>query len=322
MILMSPMKKIIAIILVTILFFNICTIVRTEAQPSWIPERSEIRSSKVVIQLHNLQPEYLIYLPESTEEFYSVKFVRLIEFIDTNGDGLFDYSDRQLAIGILCEKTQWHVDVRRNTTTLVVNLTARIRVVHLYGRYGPPSSARVSMVNWIFSNDMQLNDYDIRGGSEIKIDLIVKNWPWHLKTSMLALQIEIRAFRGSEKPSHGRMHVRDEHDTHKQKNMKEIGYISESIGYGILFRASKKILVDDEETTLMGITASNDTILITYPRFSKKLIHDPSIRIIQIIEEKIGFVGELTGLIIGILGITIAYMSIIKFKRKLGLNKD
>ncbi len=310
-------KPMIILALILVLIFIIALPYKqTSAQPHWVPQKGEMRSSKVVIRLHNLQPTYIISILDKAAYQYMIQFVQLVEFIDSNQNGQFEPYERTLSRGILCERTHWDVKVVENDTVLIVNLTAHIRVVSTTPHAGPPNFAYVSIVNRMYRNDVRIGPYHIRGESEVKIDIMVWDWPWKNQNSMIALQIAIDYIQGSNYTEKRKVQMHS--SKHENENIHEIVFRSTDADYGIVFRSSKDVTVDNNKVPLSGIAVrENNSICIVYPHFNEFLVHDPSIRIIQLIEEKVGRMGLTIGSIALIISIAITYASIMKIKKKL-----
>ncbi len=291
-------------------------IINTYAQPNWIGDKREIRTGKVVIRLPRSQPEYFISSTSKENIGYSVKFLQLIEFIDTNGNNLLDKDEVALSRGILCGQVSWDIDVEQNETALEVKLSSHIRVIYHGPMMGPPKTAYVEIRNTIFTHETSINGYDIMSEQEVKIDIIVMNWPWRAQNSLLSLRVIFGTYHGEE-ITYGRK-MANEHRKDPRHNVDSIMMRDPGLDYGILFRVRESIKVDGLNKTMQAMNwRDNNTLEITYPHFDDVLIHDPSIRIIELVAEKIGFMGWFAGAIMVIISALISYLSIISLRKKI-----
>jgi len=309
------------------MFILLCTgQFKVYSQPSWIPNESSIVSGDIRFKFKDTHPEYLIENIKAEDIYYIIRFSRIVEFIDKNDNNVYDSSDIITAIGVLCEKVVWDItyDERRidDVTELMVNLSARIRVIKIGMQGYPISYARVTLVHRIFDRDIMINAYEIKGQYELKIDIIIEDWPWHKKQSKIALLISIEGYKQIEKGRYKKhkpkMHFSKEEIRHNVIN--KIYIISPDAKYGVEFRIANKVRIDGNESIIHGVKElRNESIeeqfAITYPRFDRILYHDPSIRIFFEEEEKIGVYGITAGIVISIMMIALAAVTILKIRR-------
>lgn len=289
---------------------------KVSSQPNWISDKKEIRAGKIIIRIPRIQPEYFITTYDKESLGYVVKFSQLIEFDDANGNKQLDDDEMILSRGVLCGKATWNINVRQNDTFLQVNLSTYIRVIHHGPMAGPPKKAFIEIINTVFTRDTVVNGYDILGEREIKIDFIIRDWPWRSEKSVLLLRILFETSRGGISENMGKMQHR--HTVDSKRRINSITMRDPSLSYGILFRIRSDINVDASNSTLLSLDwRNNNTLDMTYPHFNQLLRHDPSIRIIDLVTQTIGITGWVTGSLILILSVAISVASVSRLRKRL-----
>ena len=188
-------------------------------------------------------PHFKWWVTEHNDTVYIAKFVSLIEFIDKNGDGAFQYNETVTKEDMLPQELQqgqqeapkfwspvfpfaqggalWDFsgfynltaenneiigigfDFQLNMSSTTLDETDRIAYSDLY----------VLLKCKIYFEDVGIEVepdmiyYNISGLAELKVDIIIENWPWHTDESMLALRWDITVEEEPEQVGHGlRMH--------------------------------------------------------------------------------------------------------------------
>ncbi len=316
---MKMLKKtlLIAILVLSLTLINTHqTAIRTNAQPSWISDKREIHTGKMIVRVPKNQPEYLISPKGITSSGYLIKFMQIIEFQDNNGNNLLDEEDKVLSMGILCDKSSWEISVKQNKTMLQVNFSSWIRVIYHGHGGGPPKKAFIKITSTIFAHDKRINNYDIEGEDEIKLDILIVNWPWRTDKSELSLRILFSTY--SEEHANLGKNVLHHHKKDSARHMDLLALRDPELSYGILFRVNSFLLIDGLNKSILGVVwRNNNTLEIIYPHFSKILIHDPSLRMIELINQKIGFIGFTTGVIVAVVSIALSIVTVMKFRERL-----
>lgn len=307
---------------VVIIFTLVVSNIQVHSQPHWDFDNYQIVGSNIVISFINKQPSYTITHPKFEQIAYYIQFVQLIEFQDKNNNFSFDANDRILARGILCDKFAWNIKANETENALIVALSSEIRVVKMGAHYGPPLSAHVSFVNRMFFEDTAVGDYQIKGESDLKIDIIIRDWPWQKDDSYLALMVNLQSYdikHGGTKLSTITQHKKEKYG---KTEMAEFTLKATESSYGISFKNSYSVNIDNAVSECTTSLSENKTLYINYPHFDEILIHDPVISIISSIEEKIGFFGIIVGATTLVFALMIAVYSIRRVKRKLFVERS
>ncbi|MEX2690485.1 MAG: hypothetical protein Q6351_009225 [Candidatus Njordarchaeum guaymaensis] len=250
--------------------------------PSWNSNTATIEAPGIVVRFFDRQPHYLIWVPgENGTTVYFIKFLEIDEFVDQNGNGLYEENER-VAFSYLTGMGEWNIYAETlegpdNSTELRITMQATIMIQPTtFGN----STANVTFVNHIFDKDVDLNGYEIAGGKEVKIDIIIENWPWKYKNSMLALGIIFGTCDHQGREYRAQIHQR-EHANHQEGVELEHG----ELGYKLEFRYQDEVRVrngDQEELIEINGTLeekqNKDILYLVYPHFEDKLVHDPSIK--------------------------------------------
>lgn len=292
------------------------SVTETKAQPSWIGDKKEIHTNKMIIRIPHNQPEYYVSTRNINSAGYLMKFMQIIEFEDRNGDNTLNRGDIVLSRGLLCDKSNWRVSVKQNETLLQVNLSSWVRVIHHGPMQGPPKKAFIKIISTIFTRDKFIGNYDIKGQSEVKLDIIIMDWPWRSKQSNLALRILFTSYR--EEYVNARREVVYQHERDSKRHMDVLALRDPNLNYGVLFKVNQFVYIDKSNGSIVGTSwKSNNTLEIIYPHFNDFLIHDPSLRVIELVNQKIGRIGLFAGLIITLMSVFVSIITLKNFRKKL-----
>ena len=217
---------------------------------------------------------------------------------------------------MLCDKSSWEIAVKQNETLLQVNFSSWIRVIYHGPMMGPPKKAFIKIISTIFTHDTSVGNYDIEGESEIKLDIVIMDWPWRSKESNLALRILFTPYKGENLSNERR--VMHQHKKDYKRHMDLLTLRDPNLDYGVLFRVRQFIYADGLNSSIVGTSwRDNNTFEIIYPHFNDILIHDPSLRVIELIRQRIGQIGLITGSIIILVSISVSIITLKGFRRKL-----
>jgi len=288
-------------------------------------------------------PHFKWWVTEYNDTIYVAKFVSLIEFIDKNGDGAFQYNETVTAEDMLSQEPQqgqqeppefwspvfsfaqggalWNFSGFYNLTTgndeiigIGFDFKLNMNSTMLNGTDRTAYSDLFVLLRCnIYFEDVEIEVepdmiyYNISGLAELKVDVIIENWPWHTDKSMLALRWDVAV---EEEPKHERhchcirMHG-EEIDINKimeeerpigpkdpKEKMTKLEFISgitnETHAYFGAATNAVKINSTTGKKEIVGVTCSyrtdgnNIRFYIAYPYFGdQRLEHDPIIGITE-----------------------------------------
>ncbi len=254
-----------------------------ESQPSWKPREASAKAGAVKVIFLHKQPIYIVrYAGDKEYSGYVVKFKRLIEYRDLDGDLVFDPTDALISHAILITKGFWNIYVEEfsidGSIGLKIILEAFLLVSGKHQR-GAPKRVRVLITNYLFEGLANIGGYLVNGSTEIKIDITVENWPWAVEDSYLALEVEIGCERNYT--SIRRYH---RHTIREKKKFHETIVSASGVPYNLSFWINNDVRIDNKTKEILSINAVEENLYITYPRFKNLLKHDPIISISRIRE--------------------------------------
>ena len=279
------MKKAIGLILVAMfLSMGLSQLALYAKPPMWHGNTSTIETSEMVVRFLNNRPWYQIWIPGKNQTAtYIVKFNRIVEFLDTDADNSFDYSDETLAQAILYEAT-WKVSAQtiNGSEGVELRITFNAMVQVTYSRGGmPPNFVNVTFVNRIYDHDAEVEGIPIKGNRELKIDIIIDGWPWANPDSKLALEIVyagmFRGKQGTPRCEARKYQIRNRYMGCVRLQGEDAGYYAE-----FRYQTQARLMSGDTEKDIKvnstnSFTKNSATTWLVYPHFDGTLIHDPSI---------------------------------------------
>lgn len=307
------------IIALTLLPFN-----SVYSQPSWHSNTATIKTPDLVVRFFNRQPQYMFWVPnEKGTAVYIVKFLEIVEFNDKDNDGAYTANDELLARAQLLESSvMWNINaeelVVNNIKEIRITMNATVRVISTTpGMGGQIGYVEVSFINHIYNETINIDGYEVEGNKELKIDIIISDWPWISQNSKLAIGIIFAGhFRGKEKTPNMRRHMVREH-------LREVRMSHEGYPYEGAFRYRDQVKIMENNT--YRFCKVNDSEMsgmhkaityLTYPHFIGVLVHDPSITIIKTSEGGILDIIYNNYLIVSIIAIVLVGTAILISKRK------
>jgi len=272
-----------------ILGFILLPVNQVYAQPHWHANTHTIETPDLVVRFFNRQPQYIFWVPgENETAVYIVKFHEIIEFIDEDGDGALSPGDDILSRSMLLESdVNWKISAEtlsgpNNSTEIRITMSALVPVYKTAMDGGRIGYVNVTFINHIYDRDVEVEGYIVEGNKELKIDIIIENWPWINSESKLALGI---IFAGHFRGKHGVPHM--EHHRVKEK-VKEVKMRGEDAPYSGAFRYREEVKLCEKEGERIGSVHATEEfsmheaiLYLVYPHFEGILIHDPSITVIK-----------------------------------------
>lgn len=286
-------------------------------------------------------PHFKWWVTGYNDTVYIAKFVSLIEFIDKNGDGAFQYNETVTMEDVLSQEPQqgqqeapefwspvfpfaqggalWNFsgfynltaenneiigigfDFQLNMSSATLNESDRIAYSDLY----------VLLKCKIYFEDVGIEVepdmiyYNVSGLAELKIDIVIENWPWHTDESMLALRWDVTVEEEPKQACHCvRMHgkeinineVMEDGDEmpigpkDPEEKMTKLEFVSEitnkTHAYFGATTDALKINKTTEAKEVVSVTCSyrtdgnNIRFYIAYPHF-ERIEHDPIIGVTE-----------------------------------------
>ncbi len=293
------------------------------SQPSWHSNTATIETPDLVVRFFNKQPQYMFWIPrENGTSVYIVKFLEIVEFDDLDGDGAYTSGDLMLARAQLLESSiQWNIAseeiVNNGILEIRITMNATVKVIRIAeGPGGIIGYVNVSFVNHIYNQTISVDGYEVEGNKELKIDIVIENWPWVRDDSKLAIGIIFAGhFRGKEGVPKMEEHAVREHE-------REIKMSHEDAPYQGVFRYRDQVKIMENNTSKFGQVNESDMSTshrairyLAYPHFEGVLIHDPSITVEKSEE---GLLTALTSnyLYIGVIAIVLLAVIVIAVKKR------
>ncbi len=293
----------------------------------------------IMVNTRSGLPHFKWWVTEHNDTVYIAKFVSMIEFIDENGDGAFQYNETVTAEDMLLQESQqgqqetpkfwspvfpfaqggalWNFsgfynltaenneiigigfDFQLNMNSTTLNETDSIAYSDLY----------VLLRCKIYFEDVEIEVepdkiyYNISGLAELKVDIIIENWPWHTDESMLALRWDITVEEEPKQTCHCvRMHGEEIDVNEVMENERPIGpkdpkekltkleFVSEITNETHAYFGATTDALKINKTTgakeVVSVTCSyrtdgnNIRFYIAYPHF-ERLEHDPIIGVTE-----------------------------------------
>lgn len=278
--------------------------------------RVVLTSGNLTAEFEGMKPRVKFYLNNETPPVeYQVKFKRLVEFDDSNEDGVFQ--SREMVAGAEIEKAQWNntgfYSILDGTTGSVIGLginftTNTFRIVRQSSSSDVDVFVKfaVAIYNISVTRTLDNGTFTIRGGSEVKIDIFVgapgASWPFGDEAHpRLALRVDLHSNLNEfefEEEGRGRSKVRGnesespevgEHPLRMKEREREheiefvrVSNATTSIGF---FQFVSRALADGRwvnVTASYKVEGAEDEgekefkLYLSYPRFNTTLEHDPS----------------------------------------------
>lgn len=240
-----------------------------------------------------------------------VNFRALIEFTNTDNDGIFQHNES--VAGVVLDEARWvHTGFYNlpDGSGVGINFT-QADPITLSDMHGTLAAGSVTLIVKAYNTTrtMTVDGKSVTiGTAELKFDVMIKNWPFHNTTNMLALQVNMHSSteRYDLDQNTGTQTVDGSHDEstttpeHSYSQTSDIdqetrfstGSITTSTSTGF-FRFVNKATVTSPtgQVTTVPVTASykaeseNDAgdrntfmkLYLTYPNYQGTLVHDPSI---------------------------------------------
>ena len=175
----------------------------------WIEDNNQVTISYMdmhfIAKAGGQVPKFQFMTDDGFE--YAVMFHSLIEYLDYNQDGVFQFNETGLwkeeaPTGPVYSDTLPLSGVRFTFSGFdveYVNITedqqelAAVHFNYTSETINSPfySDFEITIAVHIYLNDQDIDGYELIGGQEMKFDLIMNNWPWQREDSNLAMRFDI-----------------------------------------------------------------------------------------------------------------------------------
>ena len=246
--------------LMTLLFFSITTpvsgtITHNEANGKVTIQTDQLN---VVVTSNNNVPAYSFGNKADTNASQNrVQFDRIFEFQDTNNNSHYDTADTIVTTSVTALAS---LQLQMNAVTELNGLNAGIN-------FNMSLTAK-ALVSLNFDRITFDNHVTTMNQSQLKFDVIINNYNFISQTSMLAV-----AFKMSSKVSN-----QTTMDHNKQQSSLQFGQHSYFASNNTAMAGDAKI---NASLSQQVSTNGQHMIYLSYPHFSGKLVHDPSMGVTQ-----------------------------------------
>ena len=216
-------------------------------------------------------PKFQYWYNGEDETVYQVFFHQVFEFNDTNGDGTYKGTEDERIVGQTFALSGANLSLSEPTyikdeddRTVGVSFNFTINGKRGHGRL---EEVAITLQCSLYEEDYQLVSegitYNVTGGAELKIDVIIDKWPWASDDSLLGLWWSVNRQDGSGTPE-----------------TTENAVSTVNFGKGYLSWLSTAMVDDEpvEVTSSFNMTGRTVNIFMVYPYFGDgRLVHDPSL---------------------------------------------
>ncbi|MCW4020981.1 MAG: Ig-like domain-containing protein [Candidatus Bathyarchaeota archaeon] len=218
-------------------------------------------------------PRFKFWHNAENGSVYQVFFHQIFEFNDTNGDGTFNRTEdkklpgQMFALSSAKLLLNGPVNITDEETDEVVGVSFNFTIS---GRKGNRRLKDASIIFQcsLFEQDYSMSSegisYNVTGGAELKIDVIIESWPFKDDDNMLCLRWSINRQDMNLEPSVSENRV--------------------TFGRGYFSWVSEASVYNETDSETVPVTGSFNmtgktvNVYLAYPNFqNKSLIHDPSI---------------------------------------------
>ncbi|MHA1228551.1 MAG: hypothetical protein ACTSPV_17620 [Candidatus Hodarchaeales archaeon] len=257
--------------------------VKFEVQNDQVKIESELRTGetrdKIKIEFEtSSEPKFRYEYRSRTEMIdfdleFKVRLYGLIEYVDSNSDGIYNESDDQIVQEMKFESMEFlpieytEQKTGTNTTIYIFNTTTTDGVFN---------------VIFYVVGEFALIDGMLNTPTEIKIDIGIHNFPYKNDSSALALQIKLES--------------KTEYEEENESEDEKKGYASDESAvettinnFTGFFSWSNQVLVDNQNQTVLASPVQEDDIdpneqklYLNYPR-GIHIVHDPKIGVADIL---------------------------------------
>ena len=151
-----------------------------------------LETGNVTLTVHTLSHEPIFQYQTETGLQYTVIFKQIIEYVDTNSDGAFQYNETVPSIPVLSlTSVNWdfsgfQVDEVDGVATAVhFNFTVE-RVNGVFYK-----DLDMTIAAHFYMTDQEVEGYTVEGGYELKFDIIINQFPWMAEDTNLVIRFDM-----------------------------------------------------------------------------------------------------------------------------------
>ncbi|RLI70667.1 MAG: hypothetical protein DRP02_07175 [Candidatus Gerdarchaeota archaeon] len=241
-----------------------------------------VQTEYLTLKILDNSPNFIWWLgnQSSADEIYQVNFHLIQEFFGS--DSILDNITELGGIAYIFKGNQWSVDIVESDAAVQVTLTLA----------GLSNGAMIQFIITVFEEDQTLPNTEIKGLSEVKIDIIVDNWHFSKDAKGYAIQTII-----SEMQHKHQMRIRNGTQTengnhHRTMQFENIEHGTKKVAYykwaTFANVYSNDTLIDTIDVgtfysidipRIPGPASGSPNVFLTYPNYGNgyKLVHDPSV---------------------------------------------
>lgn len=222
----------------------------------------------VTIEGRGNVPKFSFYANIDNETRFHVHFIKIVEFNDTNGDGMYNESEHQANTPVLgLASVSWVLsDAVEDGNLISFNFTSDEIA---YGE-GPTPYANLEIVLAVH--------FDTSNGAAFKFDILMENWPFEDTNNMLALRFDITWCA----EDNGSISIDKEDDgAYLVQNGEDIAYFAYEDTAQVVNSTDVDVNIAYDDK--MGNSEFEHGIkaFLSYPNFNgSQLIHDPTLGVI------------------------------------------
>ena len=158
-------------------------------------DMGEIKTSEIAIRIPHRKPIFIISHNRDESVSFRIAFVSIVEFVDNNGNNLYDYGESVSIINL--QKFLWEINYSIIKTVETSILVLDMRPEKLPGpqeHWRRPAPLMLRLI--ISSNRTRLGGVVLNSSANLLINLTFYEWRWQTPNSKLAMIVNYGAVRG------------------------------------------------------------------------------------------------------------------------------
>jgi len=249
-------------------------------------EGTIVQTEYLTLKILNNGPHFVWWLGNrsSADEVYEVHFYAIQEFY--GDDEILDDFSELTGLTYIFKGSQWAIAIVEGEALVQITLTLA----------GLSNEAQIQFIITIYEEDHTINDSEIKGLSEVKIDIVVENWHFSNNARGYAIQSIVSGtqekqhrvrIRNGTTIEHGENHCSMQFESMERRNKRVAYYkwsttadvyngtdLLETIEVGNLYSTDVARVPGSDPPTI-------PSVFLAYPNYGDglKMVHDPSIGI-------------------------------------------
>ncbi|MEM2109995.1 MAG: hypothetical protein QW327_05875 [Candidatus Odinarchaeota archaeon] len=314
-------------------------IANTLAQPSPISYSYQsgqltLQTDKITVRVTGLSgtgsdnmPHIIFWNPDDNNTIYHLKFIQLVEFIDENGDQVFQYNETATGNPVFSfASSQWNFSgFVEEEYGVSCNFTLDSSKIPVGGLN--LSDFTMILTVHIYSIDQQITvngeNTTVHGLYEVKVDIIMSGWDWQTSdpATMLALRLDLTWQTGAEAqlriglPGGNSVDVGTIINQGEEQKIINTAEIQEQLNFTGTDNSTlayfKFVDVAQDDLGPLNVTSSYSTtdsgikLYLCYPKWNGTLIHDPTIGVTENILTTVPFFITLVMILGGVIAVSV-----------------